>query len=183
MTLSNGLVCFTNCLIPLEDGSLVEQDVWFDEKRGVILDAQKTFFSRRERPSRIVDLHGNILSPGFIDIQLNGAYNFDFSIYENDESYREGMKLVAERIIETGVTSLLPTLITQDKTVYPKILSLLQPFSTPKSATLLGWHAEGPFINHDKRGAHAPPFLLTAPEGIKSFEDIYGERNLAENED
>ncbi|KNZ74902.1 Putative N-acetylglucosamine-6-phosphate deacetylase [Termitomyces sp. J132] len=187
MTLSNGLVCFTNCLIPLEDGSLVEQDVWFDEKRGVILDAQKTFFSRRERPSRIVDLHGNILRqvgiPGFIDIQLNGAYNFDFSIYENDESYREGMKLVAERIIETGVTSLLPTLITQDKTVYPKILSLLQPFSTPKSATLLGWHAEGPFINHDKRGAHAPPFLLTAPEGIKSFEDIYGERNLAENED
>ncbi|KAG5342620.1 hypothetical protein C0989_012125 [Termitomyces sp. Mn162] len=154
MTLSNGLVCFTNCLIPLEDGSLVEQDVWFDEKRGVILDAQ-----------------------------LNGAYNFDFSIYENDESYREGMKLVAERIIETGVTSLLPTLITQDKTVYPKILSLLQPFSTPTSATLLGWHAEGPFINHDKRGAHAPPFLLTAPEGIKSFEDIYGERNLAENED
>ncbi|KAG6850851.1 hypothetical protein H0H93_007469 [Arthromyces matolae] len=143
----------------------------------------KTFYSRRERPARIVDLHGNILSPGFIDIQLNGAYNFDFSVYESDELYREGMKLVAERIIETGVTSILPTLITQDKTLYPKILSLLQPFTTAKSATLLGWHAEGPFINHDKRGAHAPPFLLTAPEGTKSFEDIYGERNLAENED
>ncbi|KAG6857184.1 hypothetical protein H0H87_008249 [Tephrocybe sp. NHM501043] len=183
MTSPNGLVCFTNCLVPQEDGSLVEQDVWFDERRGTILDAQKTFFSRRERPGRTVDLRGNILSPGFIDIQLNGAYNFDFSVYDSDESYREGMKMVAERIIETGVTSLLPTLITQDKALYPKILSLLQPFSTQKSATLLGWHAEGPFINHAKRGAHAPPFLLSAPEGTKTFEDIYGERNLAESED
>ncbi len=36
----NGLVCFTNCLLPSEDGSLVEQDLWIDERRGVILDAQ-----------------------------------------------------------------------------------------------------------------------------------------------
>ncbi|KAG5647086.1 hypothetical protein DXG03_001456 [Asterophora parasitica] len=183
MTSPNGLVCFTNCLLPQEDGSLVEKDLWIDERRGVILDAQRTFYVRGERPDRIVDLKGNILSPGFIDIQLNGAYNFDFSVYEDDKSYREGMKLVAERIIETGVTSLLPTLITQDKALYPKLLSLLQPFSTPTSATLLGWHAEGPFLNHAKRGAHAPPFILTAPEGTKSFEDIYGEQNLAEAED
>ncbi|KAG6920202.1 hypothetical protein DXG01_004971 [Tephrocybe rancida] len=154
MASPNGLVCFTNCLIPQEDGTLIEQDVWFNEQSGIILDAQ-----------------------------LNGAYNFDFSVYESDESYREGMKMVAERIIETGVTSLLPTLITQEKALYPKILSLLQPFSTSKSATLLGWHAEGPFINNAKRGAHASPFLLPAPEGTKSFEDIYGAQNLAENED
>lgn len=36
----NGLVCFTNCLLPREDGSLVEKDLWVDERRGVILDAQ-----------------------------------------------------------------------------------------------------------------------------------------------
>ena len=40
MSSPNGLICFTNCLIPLEDGSLVEKDLWFDERRGVILDAQ-----------------------------------------------------------------------------------------------------------------------------------------------
>lgn len=40
MTSANGLVCFTNCLLPLEDGSLVEKDLWIDERRGVILDAQ-----------------------------------------------------------------------------------------------------------------------------------------------
>ena len=37
---SNGLVCFTNCLLPLEDGSLVEKDLWIDERQGTILDAQ-----------------------------------------------------------------------------------------------------------------------------------------------
>ena len=45
-------------------------------------------------------------SPGFLDIQLNGAYNFDFSLYEgNEEVYRQGLEMVAERIMETGVTS------------------------------------------------------------------------------
>ena len=45
-------------------------------------------------------------SPGLIDIQINGAYGFDFSVYEgDDEVYRNGLRHVAEKIIETGVTS------------------------------------------------------------------------------
>jgi N-acetylglucosamine-6-phosphate deacetylase len=67
--------------------------------------------------------------------------------------------------------------------LYPTLLRLLRPFSTPTSATLLGWHAEGPYLNVAKRGAHAPPFLLSAPEGTKSFEDVYGSENLMETED
>ncbi|KAF8161308.1 carbohydrate esterase family 9 protein [Crassisporium funariophilum] len=180
----NGLVCFTNCLLPQEDGSLVEKDLWIDETRGLILDAQKTFFLRKERPDRIIDLGGNILSPGFLDIQINGAYGFDFSVYQNDDdAYRKGLQRIAEGIIETGVTSLLPTVITQEKSVYPKLLSLLKPYSTPTSATLLGWHAEGPFIDLTKRGAHAPAFLLAAQDGFKSFEEVYGAENLVEAED
>jgi hypothetical protein len=40
MTSANGLICFTNCLLPQEDGSLIEKNLWIDERRGVILDAQ-----------------------------------------------------------------------------------------------------------------------------------------------
>ncbi len=40
MTSPNGLLCFTNCLLPMEDGSLVEKDLWIDEQRGVVLDSQ-----------------------------------------------------------------------------------------------------------------------------------------------
>jgi len=67
--------------------------------------------------------------------------------------------------------------------VYPKLLSLLKPFSTPKSATFLGWHAEGPFIDLTKRGAHTPGYLLSAIDGFKSFEEVYGAANLVESED
>jgi hypothetical protein len=46
------------------------------------------------------------LSPGLIDIQINGAYGFDFSVYDgNDAAYRDGLRLVAEKIVETGVTA------------------------------------------------------------------------------
>ncbi|KAI0343492.1 Metallo-dependent hydrolase [Trametopsis cervina] len=184
MSSTNGLICFTNCLLPLEDGSLVEKDLWIDERRGVILDSQKTFFKRRQRPDRVIDLGGNILSPGYLDIQINGAYGFDFSVFEGDHAaYREGIKMVAEKIVETGVTSLVPTIITQEKSLYPTLLNLLRPYSSPTSATMLGWHAEGPFIQLAKRGAHAPEFLLKADDGLASFEDVYGAENLAVQED
>ncbi|KAG1824342.1 carbohydrate esterase family 9 protein [Suillus subaureus] len=183
-TTSNDLICFTNCFLPQEDGGLIEKDLWIDERRGVILDAQRTFFLRKERPNTIIDLGGNILSPGFIDIQINGGFGFDFSVYEgDDQTYRDGLKLVAEKIVETGVTSLVPTIITQEKAFYPKLLNLLRPWSPPHAAHLLGWHAEGPFLQMSKRGAHSPALIIPASEGFKTFESIYSPENLAEAED
>ena len=38
-------------------------------------------------------------------------------------------------------------------------------------------------MNVAKRGAHASPFLLSAPEGLASFEDVYGAGNLVDKED
>ena len=79
-------------------------------------------------------------------------------------------------------TNVLPPQ-TQERTLYPKILHLLRPYASPNSATLLGWHAEGPFIQFAKRGAHAPQFLLAAQDELKSFEEVYGAENLAVTED
>jgi len=41
-----------------------------------------------------------------LDLQLNGGYGFDFSVFDGDEeAYKQGLIMVAEKIIETGVTS------------------------------------------------------------------------------
>ncbi|KAF8505357.1 Metallo-dependent hydrolase [Hysterangium stoloniferum] len=178
--LSNAFVCFTNCSLAMEDGSLTKMDLWIDEARGIILDSQNTFFTERRRPDTIIDLKGDIVSPGFIDAQINGAYGFDFSIFNDgdEKAYDEGLRMISKRIVETGVTSLLPTIITQKRDLYIKLLPLLSAVSHPDSATLLGWHAEGPFLQPEKRGAHMQGFLLAAPKGIKSFTEVYGEAAL-----
>ena len=40
MTSPNGLICFTNCLLRMEGGSLARKDLWIDERRGIVLDSQ-----------------------------------------------------------------------------------------------------------------------------------------------
>ena len=99
--------------------------------------------------------------------------------------------MVARRIVETGVTALLPTVITQSASLYPSILSLLHPY-TPQpdeksgsqgGATLLGWHAEGPFLQPVKSGAHESDLLLSAPNGWQDVAGVYGEDNLGVHED
>lgn len=88
---------------------------------GLLTEVQRVFYSKLQRPTRTIDLGGNILrcvastpppalpdfghSPGLIDIQLNGAYAFDFSVYEgDDQAYLDGLKMVSTKIVETGVT-------------------------------------------------------------------------------
>ncbi|KAK1225724.1 N-acetyl-glucosamine-6-phosphate deacetylase [Marasmius sp. AFHP31] len=184
MDVSEGILCYTNCSLVQEDGSFVKKDLWVDKVTGRILDPQNTFFVRKERPNETVDLHGSILSPGLIDIQINGAYGFDFSSQDYDEeAYQKGLNMVVEKIVETGVTSLVPTVVTQDRALYPNALQRLRPSSDWKSAAILGWHAEGPFLDSSKRGAHSPAWLADAPEGFKSIEETYGQTNVSTDQD
>jgi N-acetylglucosamine-6-phosphate deacetylase len=80
--------------------------------------------------NRTVDLRGRLLSPGFIDIQINGAYGIDFS--ETDFSdpklakakYLSGLDAVAKRLVEMGTTSFVPTVITQKAELYREVSQL-----------------------------------------------------------
>lgn len=68
---------------------------------------------------RIVDLQGNILAPGYIDAQINGAYGVDFSCHdEGDAGYIKALNKVSTTITETGTTSYVPTIITQRRELY-----------------------------------------------------------------
>lgn len=47
----------------------------------------------------------SIGSPGLVDIQINGAFQFDFSGFDGDvEAYEQGLEMVSRRIVQTGVT-------------------------------------------------------------------------------
>jgi len=99
-----------------------------------------------------------ILAPGFIELQLNGAYGADFS---NDG---RTVASVAARLPETGVTAFLPTIITSPWDTYPQRLSQVREAMRAvqhgaTGAQPLGVHLEGPYLHPAKRGAHNQAFL------------------------
>jgi N-acetylglucosamine-6-phosphate deacetylase len=119
---STGVTKFTNCLL-VKGNNLVQEDLWISSVNGKILNGQEILYGERAAPDSIIDLGGRILSPGLIDVQLNGAYGFDFSVIpeEGAVAYGKGVLRVNRNLITTGVTSYLPTLTSQQPEVYQTV--------------------------------------------------------------
>jgi len=164
---------------------LVEEDLWVSSVTGKILHSQQVFYEHHIVPDEVVDLKGKILCPGFIDVQFNGAFGFDFStIPESGDmsTYQKGLNRLNRHLVRTGVTSYLPTLPSQQPEVYHSALPYLGPSGLARNplsgSESLGAHCEGPFISPSKNGIHSPEVLQSAPNGFQDFEACYGVDNL-----
>lgn len=98
------------------------------------------------------------LVPGFIDLQINGAFGYDFT------SQPDSIWQVAERLPEFGITTCLPTIITSPLEVMEKALQVWKNNKPVgyQGAYLPGLHLEGPFLNPKKKGAHAEGLFQVA---------------------
>lgn len=141
---------FTNCLALQPDGTLPSDPTTYslhvDPASGHIIDGQSAFFDSKTAFTSTIDLEGDYLVPGFIDVQINGGYGVDFSEFSEgqEETYLAGVDEFAKRILETGVTSFVPTIITQHNEKYRQVSTLLpffltvllKVFTTDQSTTL-----------------------------------------------
>ncbi|GES56953.1 N-acetyl-glucosamine-6-phosphate deacetylase [Aspergillus terreus] len=172
---------FTNCRI-IRGNDLLEQDLWIDSVSGKILRDQEAFYELHLSPDEVIDLGGRILAPGLIDVQLNGAQGFDFSVPQaSKEEYDQGLRMVNKGLARTGVTSYLPTVVSSTPEVYWKVLPSLGP-SAPThrgedGAESLGAHVEGPFISPGRNGVHKTE-VLRAADTFADIEHCYGRDNL-----
>lgn len=97
---------------------------------------------------------GEILVPGLVDLQINGAYGHDFS------SDPRSMWRVGARLPEQGVTAFLPTIITSRPEMITQALEALH--DRPPGyvgAEPLGLHLEGPFLSPRRPGVHDPALM------------------------
>ncbi|KAF2738174.1 n-acetylglucosamine-6-phosphate deacetylase-like protein [Polyplosphaeria fusca] len=178
-----GVTKFTNCFLVRGD-DLVQEDLWVSSVSGKILNGQEMLYGERVAPDSIVDLGGKILSPGLIDLQLNGAFGFDFSVVSEDGAmpYGKRVQQVNKKLVRTGVTSYTPTLTSQLSEVYQKALPFLAPSGATRDAAMgsesLGAHCEGPFINPNKNGIHKEAVLQSPTHGLSSLASCYGAANL-----
>src|SRR4029077_9953257 len=77
---------------------------------GKIIESQKL-------ECRVIDLQGKLIAPGFIDLQVNGGFGYDFS------SAPESIEKVAQKLPSTGVTSFLATLVSLPLSKYAQALT------------------------------------------------------------
>ncbi len=99
-----------------------------------------------------VDLAGQLLAPGFIDIQVNGGAGVLF----NDEPDPDGIASIAGAHRRLGTTGLLPTLISDDWKVMASAADGLRKSLASAEPGVLGIHFEGPWLNPQRKGAHDP---------------------------
>ncbi|MGH8946415.1 MAG: N-acetylglucosamine-6-phosphate deacetylase [Acidimicrobiia bacterium] len=103
------------------------------------------------------DVSGLIITPGLIDLQINGGLGDDFT------SDLASIWRVGARLPEHGVTAFLPTIITSPPERIETALAELgnQPPGY-RGAEPLGLHLEGPLISDQRPGIHDPD-LIRAP--------------------
>ncbi len=115
-----------------------------------------------------IDVHGLIIAPGYIDLQINGGFGLDFT------TQADRVSEVARLLPQYGVTAFLPTVISSSKERYRQALPHLQPKKGgAHGATILGVHLEGPFFHPKQCGAH-DPLMIRSFDDSSSIEDFYG---------
>lgn len=171
------MIRFTNARL-CDDGVLTARDLYVDTASGKIV-------PRPEGPCRTVDLQGNILAPGYIDIQNNGIYGLNFSALNGDSSaqdiagFRSFYRDCMAKYLRTGVTALCPTVTSNFPEVYEKVVPVYGRSRSSTMCDLLGAHLEGPFINEAKKGCHP---VETFVDGVASDMDhVYGAQNLMDH--
>ncbi|MFO7694189.1 MAG: N-acetylglucosamine-6-phosphate deacetylase [Vicinamibacterales bacterium] len=119
----------------------------------------------------LINAGGMILVPGFIDLQLNGAFGHDFTA-DPSTIWR-----VAEGLPRYGVTAFLPTIITSPLERVEAGMRVVKEGRPEdfRGAAPLGLHVEGPFLNPKKKGAHNQQYLRPpTPEAVAGWSPASG---------
>jgi len=103
----------------------------------------------------VVDLRGQILVPGFLDVQVNGGGNRLF----NDDPGIDTIAAIGRAHRQFGTTGFLPTLISDDTSKLDSALDATRSAIDAGVPGVLGVHVEGPFLNPAKKGIHDPTKL------------------------
>ncbi|WP_340301703.1 N-acetylglucosamine-6-phosphate deacetylase [Roseobacter sp. HKCCD5988] len=97
-----------------------------------------------------IDLGGDILFAGYVDLQVNGGDGILF----NSAPHCDGLRRMAKTHRRLGTTAFLPTLITDTPEVTRAAIAATQDAVAAQVDGIAGLHLEGPHLSLARKGAH-----------------------------
>ena len=129
--------------------------------------------------AEIINADGGFVAPGLIDMHIHGYLGKD--VCDGEE---ESIRTISKGLLANGVTGYLPTTMTEDMAVIRKALEtcrdLMEESKNWDGSTILGCHAEGPFISESKKGAQDAKYILKPDASfVKEYKDVIKTITLA----
>lgn len=118
----------------------------------VVIENGKVLAVQKELPEDCasINLNGNHLAAGFIDLHINGGEQLYFTQTPTEEAIHD----IYQSSLQYGTTHVLPCLITSSHENILRGIEAIKNYRIKYNNGVIGMHLEGPFINPVKRGAH-----------------------------
>ena len=101
----------------------------------------------------VVDGHGKIAMPGFVDLHIHGSCGIDFMDATSDE-----IVSIANKLYTEGTTTFLATTLTSDHESLKRVCKEVKK-AMEVAPSVGGIHFEGPYINAKYKGAQNEAFI------------------------
>ena len=136
---------FSNARLILPDG--IQDDL------EVVVEEGKIAEVRPRTSADAVDLGGNYLAPGFVDLHIHGALGRDTM-----EASADAFRAICDYHASGGTTTLLLTTVTAPAEEIVDVLRAVRE-SRATLPQIAGVHVEGPFISKERAGAQRAEFI------------------------